>query len=85
MRREFFRRIERLERGWDGNEPKLLRIRGGLGGLPGAPYHAQIGTRVLLPLPGENDADFCDRALDAAADLGEGFVIVSGTLPWQCA
>jgi hypothetical protein len=77
MRREFYHRIVRLERGWDGNEPKLLRVHGG---LP-VPYHAQIGARTLLPMPGESDADFCDRALDAAADLGEGFVVVSGTAP----
>jgi hypothetical protein len=56
----------------------LVRIRGG---LPDVPYHAQIGAHCLLPLPGESDADFLDRALDAAAELGEAFVVVGGMMP----
>jgi hypothetical protein len=66
--------VERLEH--DGNEPMLLRIHNG---LPGVPYHARIGAHTLLPLQGESDADFIDRALDVAAELGAPFVIVGGT------
>ena len=80
MNRELLRRVKRLERGGgppDGDEPVLVRIRGG---LPCTPYQAQIGTRCLLPLPGETEGDFHDRVLDAAAESGEAIVVVSGTM-----
>jgi hypothetical protein len=75
--------VKRLERGGGppgGDEPVLIRIRGG---LPCSPYQAQIGRRCLLSLPGEAEGDFLDRALDAAAEFGEGIVVVSGTMPGE--
>jgi hypothetical protein len=80
MNRDLLRRVERLEHGGgppDDNSPVLVRISGG---LPGMSYRAQIGARCLLPLPGEAEADFLDRALDCAADLGEAIVVVSGMM-----
>jgi hypothetical protein len=76
--------VKRLERGGGppgGDEPVLIRIRGG---LPCSPYQAQIGPRCLLPLPGEAEGDFLDRALDAAAESGEAIVVVSGMMPAEC-
>jgi hypothetical protein len=55
--------------------PKLIMQRGG---LPDT-LHASIGpARRLDASPDEGVDAFCDRALDAASDAGQDFVVVKG-------
>lgn len=76
--RDLMSRIFRLERDSllppDGTEPMLLRVHGGVPGMP----RATIGERTVAQFPGEPLPDFIDRCFDVATDEGAAFIVLRG-------
>ena len=85
-------RLERLEhflnrpprfddRDGGGDEPCIIRIRGGLDGVE--PLRATIGSLTLECQPNETEGEFRNRALGLATEKGAAFVILGGMPAWQ--
>jgi hypothetical protein len=83
--RDLERRIRQLERdmlppapGW----PTIIQIRGGIPGEDGK--HAAVGELRFRRRPGEDQAEFEGRVIEAAIEAGEPFVMIGGLPAFTC-
>ena len=64
-----------------GDEPCIIRIRGGLDGVE--PLRATIGSLTLECQPNETEDEFESRSVSLATEKGAAFVILGGMPAWE--